>query len=255
MIIKSGIIPRVAFSLFGMDIYWYAILITSAIVIGYIWVKVHDGRFNIKYDDVFNLSLFMLPSAFICARLYYVAFNLSYYLQYPGEILNVRNGGLAIYGGVIGAVISILVFCKIKKINFLDLMDYLAPVLPLGQAIGRWGNYINVEAYGTETNLPLKMEVVENGVTKYVHPTFLYESVGNLIVFTIVVIASRKKKFKGQIAYIYLMGYSLVRFFVEGIRTDSLMLGSLRISQVLSLVIFVVALILYIVSFCRTKNG
>ena len=137
MIIKSGIIPRVAFSLFGMDIYWYAILITSAIVIGYIWVKVHDGRFNIKYDDVFNLSLFMLPSAFICARLYYVAFNLSYYLQYPGEILNVRNGGLAIYGGVIGAVISILVFCKIKKINFLDLMDYLAPVLPLGQAIGR----------------------------------------------------------------------------------------------------------------------
>lgn len=247
MIIKTGIIPRVAISIFGIDIYWYAVLITSAIVIGYIWAKVHDGRFGIKFDDVFNLSLIMLPSAFVGARLYYILFNLQYYMTNPSEILNVRNGGLAIYGGVIGAILAILVYCKVKKIKFWDLMDYLAPVLPIGQAIGRWGNYINIEAYGTETNGPLRMEIMENGITKYVHPTFLYESIGNIIVFTILVILSRKRKFPGQIAYLYLMGYSFIRFFVEGLRTDSLMLGNIRISQLLSLVIFAVVSIVYII--------
>lgn len=254
MVLKTGIIPRVAISIFGVDIYWYAILITAAIVFGYIWSKVHDGRFGIKFDDVFNLSLIMLPSAFIGARLYYVLFNLQYYVTNPTEILNVRNGGLAIYGGVIGAVIAILVFCKIKKIKFWDLMDYLAPALPIGQAIGRWGNYINIEAYGTETNGPIKMEIIEKGITKYVHPTFLYESLGNLIVFIILVILSKKRKFPGQIAYLYLIGYSFVRFFVEGLRTDSLMLGNIRISQLLSLIIFIVVSILYAVRMIKISK-
>lgn len=256
MIIKTGIISRVAFTLFGIDVYWYAILITLAIVIGYTWAKVHDGRFNIRFDDVFDLSLFMIPTAFICARLYYIIFNLQHYLQNPEEIINIRNGGLAIYGGIIGAIISILIFCKKKKIKFLDLIDYLAPVLPLGQAIGRWGNYINIEAYGAETSLPLKMEVIENGITKYVHPTFLYESIGNIIIFIILLFMSKKRKFSGQIAYMYLIGYSLIRFFIEGLRTDSLMLGNMRVSQVLSLVIFIVTIVIYILSTkkIRKKN-
>ena len=254
MILKTGIIPRVAVTLFGIDIYWYAILITSAIIFGYIWTLVHDGRFGIKFDDVFNLSLIMLPSAFICARLYYVVFNLQYYMANPSEIINVRNGGLAIYGGVIGAVLAIFIFCKIKKIKFWDLMDYLAPVLPIGQAIGRWGNYINIEAYGTETNGPIKMEIIENGITKYVHPTFLYESLGNVIVFTILVILSKKRKFSGQIAYVYLIGYSFIRFFVEGLRTDSLMLGNIRVSQLLSLIIFIVVTTIYIIKVTRKKE-
>lgn len=124
----------------------------------------------------------------------------------------------------------------------------MAPVLPIGQAIGRWGNYVNIEAYGYETNGPIKMEIIENGVTKYVHPTFLYESVGNIILFILLVILSRKRKFSGQIAYIYLIGYSIIRFFVEGLRTDSLMIGNIRVSQLLSLVIFIAAIILYFIS-------
>lgn len=246
MIIKTGIIPRIAVSFMGIDIYWYAILITLAIIIGYIWAIVRNGKFGIKFDDVLDLSLFMIPIAVICARLYFVLFNLDHYMANPSEILNFRNGGIAIYGALLGAIGTIFVFCKIKKISVFNLLDYLAPIIPLAQAIGRWGNYINVEAYGSETNGLIKMEIIENGVTKFVHPTFLYESVGNFILFFILLKLSKNRKFSGQIAYFYLIGYAFIRFFVEGLRTDSLMLGNIRISQLLSLVIFVICIILYI---------
>lgn len=246
MIIKTGIIPRVAFSIMGIDIYWYAILITSAIAIGFLWAKLNNGRYNIKYEDVLDLSLVMIPIAIICARLYYVLFNLNYYLSNPTEIFNFRNGGIAIYGALIGGIITIIIFCKKRKINMLNLMDYLAPIIPLGQAIGRWGNYINIEAYGSETNLPLKMEIIESGITKYVHPTFLYESIGNFILFFILLKISKNRKFSGQIVALYLIGYSFIRFFVEGLRTDSLMLNNIRISQLLSIVIFITVIIFYV---------
>lgn len=256
MIIKTGIIPRVAISVMGIDIYWYAILITSAIIIGFLWAKFHNGRYNIKYEDVLDLSLFMIPIAIICARLYYVVFNLNYYLSNPAEIFNFRNGGIAIYGALIGGIITIIIFCKKRKINMFDLMDYLAPIIPLGQAIGRWGNYINIEAYGSETNLPLKMEIIENGITKYVHPTFLYESIGNFILFFILLKVSKNRKFSGQIVYLYLIGYSFIRFFVEGLRTDSLMLGSIRISQLLSIFLFIIVVVIYVKKsfFYNVKN-
>lgn len=244
-IIKTGIIPRVAFSIFGISIYWYAIIITTAILIGYIWAKVHDGRYNIKYDDVFALSVFMIPIAVICARAYYVIFEWDYYSNNLEEILNFRNGGIAIYGALIGAIATICVFCKIKKVKVFDLLDYLAPIIPLCQAIGRWGNYVNIEAYGTETNWPIKMEIVKDGIVKYVHPTFLYESLGNLVVFIILFKMSKNRKFSGQITYMYFVGYAFVRFFVEGLRTDSLMLGSIRVSQLLSLLLFVVSTCMY----------
>lgn len=247
MVIKTGIIPRVAISIGGIEIYWYAIIITTAILIGYIWARVKNGRYGIKYDDVFNLSFFMIPIAVICARLYYVAFNLDYYTSNPGEIFNYRNGGIAIYGALIGAIATIIVFCKVKKIKVLDILDYLAPIIPLCQALGRWGNYVNVEAYGTETNGPIKMEIIEDGITKYVHPTFLYESIGNFIVFLVLLKVSKNRKFSGQIACLYLTLYAFVRFFVEGLRTDSLMLGPFRISQVLSLVIFIVGVTILVV--------
>jgi phosphatidylglycerol:prolipoprotein diacylglycerol transferase len=140
MVIKTGIIPRVAFSVMGVEIYWYAILITVSIIIGFIWAKLHNGRFNIKFENILDLSLFMLPISIICARLYYMLFNFSYYFNNPIEILNLRNGGLAIYGALIGGIATIIVFCKIKKISILNVMDYIAPIIPLGQAIGRWGN-------------------------------------------------------------------------------------------------------------------
>lgn len=245
MIIKTGIISKVAFSIMGIDIYWYAILITIAILIGFIWAKFNDGKYGIKYDDVLDLGLIMIPIAIICARLYYIIFNLDYYLSNLSEIFNFRNGGLAIYGGLIGGLVTIILFCKRKKIKVLDLLDYIIPIIPLGQAIGRWGNYINIEAYGSETNLPLKMEIIENGFTKYVHPTFLYESVGNLILFFVLLKLNKNRKFNGQVVGIYLIGYSLLRFLVEGLRTDSLMLYNIRISQLLSIVIFISISIIY----------
>lgn len=194
----------------------------------------------------------MIPISIICARLYFVIFNLEYYVSNPSEIFNFRNGGIAIYGALIGAIITIFIFCKIKKIKVLDILDYLAPIIPLCQAIGRWGNYVNIEAYGTETNWPIRMEIIEEGITKYVHPTFLYESVGNLIVFLILLRFYKKRKFSGQIACLYFTLYAFVRFFVEGLRTDSLMLGSFRVSQVLSLVLFIVGVIILIIKRTNT---
>lgn len=247
MIIKTGLISRVAFTIAGIDIYWYAVLIVSAIVIGIIWSLLKSGRYNIKFDTILDLCIFMIPISILCARAYYVIFNFNYYTSNPLEILDFRNGGLAIYGGIIGAVVTIIVFCKIKKVNILNLTDYIAPIIPLGQAIGRWGNYINIEAYGTETDLPLKMEVIENGVTKYVHPTFLYESVGSFILFLILLKVSKNRKFSGQITFLYFIGYAFIRFFIEGLRTDSLMMGNIRVSQLLSLIIFIICTVVYIV--------
>lgn len=251
MIIRTGIISRIAFTFAGIDIYWYAILIVSSIIIGIIWSIYNSGKYGIKYETIIDLCIFMIPIAILSARTYYVLFNFEYYKNNPIEILNFRNGGLAIYGGVIGAIITIIIFGKIKKINILNLTDYIAPIVPLGQAIGRWGNYINIEAYGVETSLPIKMEIIENGITKYVHPTFLYESIGDFVLFLLLLKISKKTKFSGQITFLYFIGYSFLRFFIEGLRTDSLMLGNIRASQLLSLIIFIVFSILYII---KKKN-
>lgn len=169
-----------------------------------------------------------------------MAFSLDYYIKNPSEILSIKSGGLAIYGGLIGGIIVIAVYCKIKKIKILDITDYIAPVVALCQSIGRWGNYINVEAYGYETNLPIKMEVIENGVVKFVHPTFLYESICTLLIFILLSNLSKKRKFSGEITYLYIICYSFIRFIIEGLRTDSLMLFNFRISQILSLALFII---------------
>lgn len=196
----------------------------------------------------------MIPIAVICARAYYVIFNLDYYLSNPMQFFNFRNGGIAIYGALIGAIATIIIFCNIKKIKILDLLDYLAPIIPLCQAIGRWGNYINVEAYGTETNGLIGMEIVEDGLTKIVHPTFLYESLGNFLLFFLLLFLSKKRKFSGHIACAYLTGYAFIRFFVEGLRTDSLMIGSIRISQLLSLIIFMSGVTIYVIGTRHKKD-
>ena len=239
MVIKTGIIPSIAFEIFGVPIYWYAILIVSSMVIALLWCKKQDGKFNIKFDDILDLAIIVLPISIICARLYYVMFSLDYYIKNPSEIFNIKNGGLAIYGGLIGGIIVILVFSKIKKLRVLDITDYIVPIIAFCQSIGRWGNYINIEAYGYETNLPIKMEVIENGIIKYVHPTFLYESICTMMIFIILSILSKKRKFSGEITYLYIICYSFIRFFIEGLRTDSLILFNFRISQILSLVLFV----------------
>ncbi len=229
----------VAFSLFGIDVYWYAVIITMALVVGLIILRINEGRYNIKFDDCLDIFIITFPVSIIGARLYYVLFNLNYYCAKPYEILNFRNGGLAIYGAIIAATISILTITKIKKMNFLDMLDYTVPALALGQAIGRWGNFVNSEAYGTETNLPWAIKVLENGTYKNVHPTFLYESLATFTIFIVLTKLSKKRSFRGEITYIYIILYSFARFFIEGIRIDSLMLNNIRISQILSLILFV----------------
>ena len=180
------------------------------------------------------------------ARVYYVLFYLSYYLAHPLEIVAIWKGGLAIHGGILASLIFIVYYCKKKKINIYKMLDIIVVGLVIGQAIGRWGNYINIEAYGYETNLPIKMEIIEKGIIKYVHPTFLYESICTFIIFIVLSKLSKNRKFTGEITYLYIICYSFIRFIIEGLRTDSLMLFNWRISQILSLAFFIVFSIILI---------
>ena len=231
----------------GIKIYWYGFLIVIGIAICLLLCKKDDGKYNIKFDNVLLLVVFLLPISIIFARIYFVLFKIDYYMQNPIDMFNVRNGGLAIYGGIIGAVIAIVIFCKFKKIKILDMLDYLAPYLALGQTIGRWGNFFNGEAHGTETTSLLRMGIVENGNYIQVHPTFLYESVCTLIIFLFLYNKRNKRDYSGQIAYWYFFLYGVVRAIIEGFRADSLMLGNMRISQILSIVLSIIfgTIILY----------
>ena len=155
------------------------------------------------------------------------------------QMFNIRTGGLAIYGGIIGGIITCIIFCKKRKIKVLDLLDYMAPALALGQAIGRWGNFVNIEAYGAKTSLPWRMGIYEAGKYIEVHPTFLYESIATFIIFLVLMKVGKNRKFSGELTYIYCIMYGFERLIVEGLRTDSLMLGPIRISQLVSLIILV----------------
>lgn len=239
-------INPVAFELFGVSIHWYAIFIVSAMILAFIIFKKIDGLYNIKFDDIIDLAVYLIPISIISARLYYIIFNLEYYIKSPEQILNIRTGGLAIYGGIIGGLITCIVFCKKRKIKLLDLLDFIAPALALGQAIGRWGNFVNIEAYGAETTLPWRMGIYELGEYIEVHPTFLYESIATFILFIVLMSIKDKRKFSGQLTYIYFIGYGFARMIIEGLRTDSLMIGSIRVSQILSLILAIIGVCLYI---------
>ena len=233
-------INSIAISIGKLDIYWYAIFITIAFLVAILFLKRDNSKYNIKFENILELMLIIIPVSIICARIYFVLFKLDYYLSNPTKILAIRDGGLAIYGGIIGAVITTTIYCKRKKIKILDILDYIVPYLALGQAIGRWGNFFNVEAYGSLTNNILRMGIIENGQYIEVHPTFLYESVSCLIIIIILYTLRNKRKYKGQLTYIYLFLYGFIRAIIEGLRTDSLMLGDIRISQLLSIILFIV---------------
>ena len=239
-----------AFTLFGIDIQWYGILIaTGAFLAILLGIKQTKTTVGITEDDFIDSVLWILPIAVVCARLYYVVFfDFAYYMANPMQILNFREGGLAIYGGVIGGIIVGWIFCKRRKINFFTLFDIAAPGLALAQGIGRWGNFINQEAHGGPTDLPWGIMV--NGIK--VHPTFLYESIVDIGLFFFLYFYLRKhKKYEGQMAATYMVVYSLARFFIEGLRTDSLMLGSFRVSQLVSIGGIIIGLI---VGYMNRKN-
>ncbi len=231
---------------------WYAIIITFGMILAFSFVVLHSKKEGIKSDDVIDLAIFLLPSAIIGARLYYVIF----YGGYTSFIDAIAfwNGGLAIYGGIIAGSIAVVGVMLFKKINPLKMFDLIAPALMIGQAIGRWGNFVNAEAYGAETDLPWRMGILTPGMTKmiYVHPTFLYESLWNIIGFLLIYFfVFRKKKYNGQVMLAYFAWYGFGRMIIEGLRTDSLWLGTFRISQVIGFVSFVVATALLI--YCGIK--
>ena len=207
-------------------------------------------RVGISEDDVLNLAIFAIPAGVLGARLYYVIFNWVYYSQNPSQILNFRGGGMAIHGALIGGILAGLIYTKIKKINFFKMADIALIGMPLAQAIGRWGNYINGEAHGGPTNLPWGIMV--DGVK--VHPTFLYESIWDFGIFIFLWMFRKKKKYEGQVAVYYIILYSLGRFFIEGLRTDSLMIGPLRMAQVISLVGVVGGIIAHIYLLKKNNN-
>jgi len=233
-------ISSVAFELFGMPVAWYGVIIVFAIGLALILCKKNDGLFGISWDDISDLAIYVLPISIVCARLYYVVFEFDNFKGNLIDIINIRQGGLAIYGALIGGAITIILFCYRRKINVYDLLDYVVPYVVLGQAIGRWGNFFNIEAYGSLTTLPWRMGIHEGIDYIEVHPTFLYESICNFIIFFILLIIRKKRSFKGEVLYLYIILYSFFRMFIEGLRIDSLMLFNIRISQFLSMMLFVV---------------
>ncbi|HFU6521318.1 TPA: prolipoprotein diacylglyceryl transferase [Enterococcus hirae] len=256
-------IDRVAFNLLGIPIYWYALIIVSGIIIA-MWLSSREAvRVGLKSEDVTDFMLWGLPLSIIGARLYYILFDLPQYIADPIQIFNIRSGGLAIYGGLIAGAITLYFFTKYHFISMWTFLDIAAPSVLLAQAIGRWGNFMNHEAYGPVTtrifleNLHIPRFIIDNMYIEgfYRQPTFLYESVWSLIGFILLLFLRNKKHLlkKGEVLLVYVMWYSFGRFFIEGLRTDSLyFLGVIRISQLLSAFLFVGTIILFI---WRRKKG
>ncbi|SFS32754.1 prolipoprotein diacylglyceryl transferase [Marininema halotolerans] len=223
-------IDPVAISLGPIQVHWYGIIMGSAALLG-LWIAMREGRRHGLEDDLFlDMMIWIIPAAIVGARLYYVLFEWNYYVQNPADIIAVWKGGLAIHGGLIGAIISGAFFVRKKGIQFFQLADIVAPSIILGQAIGRWGNFMNQEAHGGEVsrtfleNLHLPNWLIQqmNIHETYYHPTFLYESLWNIMGFVLLLGLRRLNPRRGEIFFGYLMWYSLGRFFVEGLRTDSL---------------------------------
>lgn len=244
--------PPAYFSIGNFHIYFYGVLIAIGFLLALIYCPRKGPSLGIKADDFYDLMLFLIPLSILGARLYYVLFRLEYYLVNPGEILAVRDGGLAIYGGVIAGAITIWLVCRRKKIPVPAMLDLAVFGLLLGQILGRWGNFMNREAFGAETEIFCRMGLTDpSGHTIYVHPTFLYESLWNLICFVFLVMWTKKgrRRYDGQCALIYFFWYGLGRAWIEGLRTDSLYLGStnIRVSQLLSVILALASLVILIV--------
>ena len=255
---------RVAVELFGRPIYWYGVIIMLGIVAAFIHAYLRCKQEGIKTDDILDVGLFTVIFGVIGARLYYVLTTLDTH-EYHNllDVLAIWEGGLAIYGGIIAGATAVVVTALVKKINPLKVTDTVAPGVMLAQAMGRWGNFMNGEAYGYEVAedsllYPFRMGLISDytgSEMKYYHPTFLYESLWNVVGFVIITLLYRKKKFNGQVTLMYFTWYGFGRMFIEGLRTDSLYVGSFRISQVVGLVCFLVGSTLLIAGFILSRKG
>jgi phosphatidylglycerol:prolipoprotein diacylglycerol transferase len=240
----------IAFSLGPIPVHWYGIIIGSGLALA-LYIAIREGnRRGLEKDMFADLMLWAIPIAIISARIYYVIFEWGYYVKHPAEIPQIWNGGIAIHGALIGSVLTAYVFAKKRGTSFWKIADIAAPSIILGQAIGRWGNFMNQEAHGREVtrsfleNLHLPDFIINqmyiNG--SYYHPTFLYESVWDFVGFILLILLRRVNFRRGELFLSYVIWYSVGRYFVEGLRTDSLMLGSLRMAQTISIALVVGAL-------------
>jgi phosphatidylglycerol:prolipoprotein diacylglycerol transferase len=247
-------INPVAFSIGIKEIYWYALIILTGFLCGLLFVYFTCEKYGVKKDNVWDIALLGLIFGIIGARIYYVIFALDEFSSVI-EYFQIWNGGLAIYGGIIGAIISAYVYCRIKKLNTPLVFDVCAPGLFIGQAIGRFGNFVNCEVYGGETNSLFGMSI--NGASP-VHPVFLYESVWNIIGLLLLLMLRRKKHANGQIFCFYIFWYSLGRFFLEGMRNPRYILylipNVVGVSQAVALLAMIIAFAMFIVFAVKNKK-
>jgi len=267
-------IHSVAFTVFGKDIMWYGILICFGMILAYLYAYSRAKFEGIKTDDLLDLGFFVILFGIVGARLYYVLFAPTSYIAKGGALLeniwntivnvvSIWNGGLAIFGGILAGFATTIFVARKKKIRLPVLLDVLSPSVMIGQIVGRWGNFMNAEAYGSETTVPWRMGIKRisagglytNSVE--VHPTFLYESLWNLIGFTLIAIFYKKKKFNGQVFYFYMIWYGLGRTVIEGLRSDSLYIAGnehLRVSQILAALVCIAGIILMVRGYTKWKK-
>ena len=259
----------IAISLGSIEIRWYAILILTGFIIGMFLVKKEAVRQNLEINKIMDLCFYLVLVSIIGARIYYVIFKFSEYKDNIIDIFKIWEGGLAIHGGIIAGIIFSYIYCKKNKIDFLKLTDIISPALILGQAIGRWGNFFNGEAFGSATTLShLHHLHLPNFIIKgmylysdtdlkfaYRQPTFLYESIWCILGFIILLIIRRNKKIKpGQITATYFIIYGIERFFVEYLRTDSLMFLNLKVAQIISIIMVLTGIILLVIAQKKAKK-
>ncbi len=252
-------INRVAFSIGNFSIYWYAICIATGVILALVYAYFNAKRFNVDIDKLINCFIVGVITAILGARLYYVAFKWDYFSNHPDQILNIRDGGIAIYGAIIGALLGGLIVAKVQKMELLPVLDLTMICFLIGQAVGRWGNFMNQEAFGSETDSLFRM-VSEGTGGVAVHPCFLYESVWCALGVLVLHIFSKKwQKYYGQLTFLYMVWYGFERMIVEGLRTDSLYLPfaiggyQVRVSQLLSLLIVIAGIVMLVVF--RNKNN
>ena len=244
--------PPRGFSLFGMDVRFYGIVIALGLLLAVLYALKRSKQFGIKEDDIVDGVLWIVPLSVIFARAYYCAFSWEQFAANPISVLYIWEGGIAIYGAVIGAALGVVVHCLVKKIKLPALLDVVCLGFLIGQCIGRWGNFFNREAFGAETESFFRMGLFNSSTEKwtYYHPTFLYESLWTLLGFVVLHFLSKKRQYDGQIALGYVAWYGLGRTLIEGLRMDSLYWGSFRVSQLLAAVsCFVAAAILVALAF------
>ena len=267
-------VNRVAFSIGDLPVYWYGILIALGFILAILYVSRRAREFGVDADRMLDVILGGAIGGIVGARAYYVILQWDYYGQNLSQIFNTRSGGMAIYGGLIGGVLIGLLMCKIRRVKFMPALDLVVGGFLIGQGIGRWGNFVNIEAFGANTSLPWGMSssVITDYLTQHeaeleaigmdidpnmpVHPTFLYESLWCLLGFAFIAWYTRRRKFDGELTLLYMMWYGAGRAVIEGLRTDSLMIPGtlLRASQVLAAAMVVVAAIIWIVKTSKVKK-